>query len=499
MRSEFALGDDRRHQLAPALRPGGDDVRARQRVFPPGALSVEALERLVHQAALDERVGDGIEQLRVELMAGEPAIGAEVEFLERGAAVGGDGGKRLQRCRIGQRAGSAGGGLGAPRFADPSDDRRRQLGFDSDPGQQRRRVGPGTVRGERPRQLVRRRRLGQRRDHLRQVPRNRDLLLQRVGRGPVGSGGEQRPHVVDQRRAGRGAAVLVAVAVGEDETAAGQGEAGVEEVALLGLGVAARVEAERLALPVGEEGVGAAVAAGELAVLQRADDDVVEAGGAESVGVGDPDPALDRSRPDAEVELFDQRRQLVRLRGQHPELAQLRQRRGDLRGGAQLQAFALRQRWSVAGVAQGSRGHPSRQRPDLSRQHGRRALRRFAQAQEVARRLAVLALPEQQSGLGVADAAAPQRSLEPVDPPCGDARRTAQVAQEVGSAAGTELRLEQGDQRSADARPRDRHLGLERDRDAVALQRRGDLRPAPGGIAQRDRDLRRVGAPGDES
>ncbi len=99
-----------------------------------------------------------------------------------------------------------------------------------------------------------------------------------------------------------------------------------EEVALLGLGVAARVEPQRLPLGLGEEGVGAAVAARELAVLQRADDDVVEAGGAQAVGAGDPHPALDRPRPDAEVELLDRPRQLLRPRGEVAQLGEVGER-----------------------------------------------------------------------------------------------------------------------------------------------------------------------------
>ena len=43
----------------------------------------------MHQAALDERVGRRVERLGVELVAGEPAVGADVELLQGGAAVGG--------------------------------------------------------------------------------------------------------------------------------------------------------------------------------------------------------------------------------------------------------------------------------------------------------------------------------------------------------------------------------------------------------------------------
>src|SRR6185437_16738008 len=109
----------------------------------------------------------------------------------------------------------------------------------------------------------------------------------------------------EQRRARLGGSVLVAVAVGEEEPPTGERQADAEEVALLRFGVAARVEAELFALRLGEEGVAAAVAARELAVLQGTDEDVVEAGGAQAVGAGDPHPPLDRAAPDPEVERGD--------------------------------------------------------------------------------------------------------------------------------------------------------------------------------------------------
>src|SRR4029077_12651165 len=105
----------------------------------------------------------------------------------------------------------------------------------------RRCVGAGTVCRQRPRQLVLRGCLGQGGDHLRQVAGHGELLVERIGAGAGGGGGEERPHVIDQRRAGGGGTVLVAVAGGEDEALTGEREAGVEEVALLGLGVAAGV------------------------------------------------------------------------------------------------------------------------------------------------------------------------------------------------------------------------------------------------------------------
>src|SRR6185437_15589129 len=107
-----------------------------------------------------------------------------------------------------------------------------------------------------------------------------------------------------------------------------------------GFGVAARVKAEPFALGLGEEGVATAVAARELAVLQRADEDVVEAGGAQAVGAGDPHPALDRAAPDAELERADGLGEPLRRGGEWAERREVGERGGDRPGGAQLEAVA---------------------------------------------------------------------------------------------------------------------------------------------------------------
>src|SRR6185312_12096585 len=140
---------------------------------------------------------------------------------------------------------------------------------------------------------------------------------------------------------------LVAVAVGEEEPAARQRQADAEEVALLGFGVAARVEAELFALSLGEERVAAAVAAWELAVLQRADEDVVEAGGAQAVGAGDPHPALDRAAPDAEFERADGLGEALGSGGERAERRQVGERGGDRPRGAQLEPVARAEARSV--------------------------------------------------------------------------------------------------------------------------------------------------------
>ena len=188
--------------------------------------------------------GAGSSGLRVELVPGEPAVGAEVELLQGRAAVGGDGGQRLDRGRVGQRPRGASGGLGGSRRLDPRRDPARDPLAGPGGAEQRGRVGCPPVGGDRPGQLVLRGRFGDGMDHLRQVAPAGDRLLDRVGDLAVRRV-EQPADVVEQRRARLGGAVLVAVAVGEEEPLAGQRQAGVEEVALLGLGVAARVEPQR--------------------------------------------------------------------------------------------------------------------------------------------------------------------------------------------------------------------------------------------------------------
>lgn len=191
------------------------------------------------------------------------------------------------------------------------------------------------MRREGSRELIDGGRFRERRDHVGEAAHAGDPVLDRVG-AAIGRRrrGEQGAHLLEQRRARFGGAILVAVAVGEEEPAAGQRQADGEEVALLGFGVAARVEPELFALRLGEERVAAAVAARELTVLEGADEDVVEAGGAQAVGAGDPHPALDRAAPDAEVERGDGLGEALRGGGEGAERGEVRERRGDRTGGA---------------------------------------------------------------------------------------------------------------------------------------------------------------------
>jgi hypothetical protein len=106
MAADFFLGEKLGEQRAPAVGPEGQGRRAGEGVA-AGALTVEALQHGVDQTALDERVGDRVERLRRQLVPGEPAVGAFVEALEGGAAVGLDCGKRGEHRWVGERPGGA--------------------------------------------------------------------------------------------------------------------------------------------------------------------------------------------------------------------------------------------------------------------------------------------------------------------------------------------------------------------------------------------------------
>ena len=452
----------------------------------------------MHQPALDQRVGSRLERLRAQLVGDKPAVGADVEQLQGGAAVGGDGGQRRDHGGVAQRPRCPRGRLGPACGLDATRDPGAESALDADTGQQRARVGAGAIGGDGPCQGVLGGRFGRRVDDPGEVADPDDRRLDRVGGGAVGSRRQQGADIVEQGRARLGAAVLVAVSVGEKEALAGQRQADAEQVALLGLAVAPGLEPERTALGFGQEGVAAAIAAGELAVLQGADEDVVEAPGAQPVGAGDPHPSLDRAAPDPELQLGDRRCQLLRAGRQGSELRQLGQGVGDRSGGAQLEPVARRRHRAVVAATQRPRRHRRRQPSDRGRQRRRRALRRFAQPHQVARRLALLALPQGQGRLHVLDPAPPQRALEPVDPAGGGARRPPQVAQQVTRPPRPELGLQQRHQGAADRGAGDLQLRLQGGRHPVRLEGGGDRRPAPGRVAQGDRDLVRVGAAGEQ-
>ena len=337
-----------------------------------------------------------------------------------------------------------------------------------------------------------------RQEHPGQVPRDRQLRLDRVGLPVSGRRIEQAAHLVEEGRARLGDAVLVAVAVGEEEPSVGQRQAGVEEVALLGVGVAPRLEAEREALRFGEERVLAAVAARELAVLERGDEGVLEARGSQPVGAGDPHPALDRPAPGVEAELAQGRRQPRRRRRKRGDLGQFGERGRDRGGGAQLEAVAPPRRRAVLAAAQGARRHRRGKARQLGRQGAGSLLRRPPDSREVVGQALVPLLPELH-GVGRSDqAAAAHGALEPVDLARRQAAGAAHEAQQVGGAATAELRFQQRDQRASDRGPGDRDLRLEGHADPVGLEHGREQRSAPRRVAQGDRDRRGVGAVGDQ-
>ena len=331
--------------------------------------------------------------------------------------------RRATRARPGWRAGPGAplGGLRAASGGEPVEQARLRGPPDADRREERRAVGRGPVGGERARQLVLGGRLAS--GWTTRVRSRLRVIASSTGSdcAPSGAGASSARTLVEQRRARLGAAVLVAVAVGEEEPPAGQRQADVEEVALLGVGVAARLQAERGALRFGEERVGAAVAARELAVLQRGDEDVVEAA-SRAAGRGwrsAPGPRPGRSRPGTR----DPRSSPAGPRGVGSGRPVRRAPRAPRRWRPLRAARARRLARAPARPprAQGPRGHRRRDPADLRRELRRGALGGVAQALQVTRGLAVLALPERQRRLRVLNPAPPQRSLQPVDPTLGEA------------------------------------------------------------------------------
>ena len=92
---------------------------------------------------------------------------------------------------------------------------------------------------------------------------------------PRGRRVEQAADLGEQRRRLFGTAALVAVPAGEPEALARQGQAGVEEVALLGLGLSPGGQAE-LGAAARRRGRDCRRRGGELAVLERGDEEVAE-------------------------------------------------------------------------------------------------------------------------------------------------------------------------------------------------------------------------------
>ena len=115
---------------------------------------------------------------------------------------------------------------------------------------------------------------------------------------------------------------------------------------------------------------------------------MVEAGGAQAVGAGDPHPSLDRAAPDAEVERGDGLGEARRGGGERTERGEVRERRGDRPGGAQLEAVAGAEARAVLAGAERARGHRRGEPGDGGAERGRGFGGGVAEALEVARVLA---------------------------------------------------------------------------------------------------------------
>ena len=228
---------------------------------------------------------------------------------------------------------------------------------------------------------------------------------------------------------------------------------------------------------------------------------MVEAGGAQPVGAGDPHPALDRPAPDAERRA---RRSSPpappRAGASSPSSASSPSAVGDRAGRAQLEPVAGSGAGPSLVAAQRPRGHRRREPADLGRQRRRRALGRLAEPHEVAA-AARSSSPSQSSSAAAASSTRPRRSdaLEPVDPARGEARRA-----RAGSAAGRRrgrCRTPPPAARSGRRRPRSPATGSSAS-SAVAIPLDSSTaaisRPAPRRVAQGDRDLGRVGAAGEQ-
>src|SRR5436309_1250118 len=176
-------------------------------------------------------------------MRDEPAIGADVEALQGGAAVGVDVAEGGDYGGIRERAGGASSDLGATGIRQSTPDPIGNLIRGPGNLEQRLRIRPRAGDGDRPRQLGLRGCVGNAMDYLGQAAALRLAL-------------DWLQHLADVFDEGRGclsAAVLVAVAIGEEEPAPRQRQADVKQVALLGVAVVAGLQAERLALALGAE------------------------------------------------------------------------------------------------------------------------------------------------------------------------------------------------------------------------------------------------------
>ena len=147
----------------------------------------------MHQPALDQRVGHRVEALGVELVVDEPAVGADVEALERRAAVGRDRAERLDHGRVRERPRRPGRRLGRAR---PREPRGEPLAEPSSGAaatrEQRVGVGARPAGGDRPRQLVLGRRVAEAVDDLGEVAAAGQPASTGSGRSSPGGGSSRR-------------------------------------------------------------------------------------------------------------------------------------------------------------------------------------------------------------------------------------------------------------------------------------------------------------------
>ena len=256
----------------------------------PGGSRVEALERLVDDAAEPERVGGRVEPLRRQLVVDEPLVRAGDPALQRVGAEHAARPQLLEHARGAQRARQR---VGVREPGERGEGAGGVVALDAEALQQLRAVGvPAGSRegpGEQPRggRLV-----GLEHGPLRSAdPRAGD-------RGPSPSAATRSQTSSTNGRARPRGAVLVAALPAQEQALGRARDAGVKEVALLvGLVGAAQVAvADRGAALLGEQRVGRR-GARELAVLQAGAEQRPSSRRAGAVRAHDPHPALGRAAP----------------------------------------------------------------------------------------------------------------------------------------------------------------------------------------------------------
>ncbi len=214
----------------------------------------------------------------------------------------------------------------------------------------------------------------------------------------------------------------------------------------------------------------AAVAAGELAVLEGADDDVVEARGSQPVGARRSGPGPRPARARHGPELAEIAARAPPGGGRLAKLGQLGEGACRSRPPPQLEPVAPPGQRTVAArsgreAIGGELGRLGRQRPVAPRATSQPDRSRGA-------------APRQQPERRSASRIRPRRTRRSSQSttPGGSSARPAAGSGARRARADAEIGLEHRDQRAADRGRCDRHLGLERDRDPVGLEHRREQR-----------------------